>query len=87
VLKELGKAFEGYVIPIVVRTLQEKNNNLLQFNFTKVTIKFLTTHQSQVLIMSIQFNIYLLVDGGLRFLMVVLTAFTGHFLSIVFFRN
>jgi hypothetical protein len=24
VLEELGKAFEGYVIPIVVRTLQEK---------------------------------------------------------------
>jgi hypothetical protein len=40
VLEELGKAFEGYVITIVVRALQEKINNLLQFNFTKVTIKF-----------------------------------------------
>jgi hypothetical protein len=39
VLEELGKAFEGYIITVVVRALQEKNN-LLQFNFTKVTIKF-----------------------------------------------
>ena len=36
VLEELGKAFEGYVVAIVVRTLQK--NSLLQFNFTKVKI-------------------------------------------------
>jgi hypothetical protein len=37
--------------------------------------------------MSIQLNIDLFVDGGLRFLMIVLTAFAGHFLKFFFKRR
>ena len=37
--------------------------------------------------MSIQLNIDLFIDGGLRFLMIVLTAFAGHFLKFFFKRR
>jgi hypothetical protein len=39
----------------------------------------MTTYQCQILIMSIQLNIDLLVDGSFRLLMEIVTTLTNHF--------